>query len=129
MFPCIEEKYVYFSHPFTSLCVGPTMSGKTYLAKLIKHRDEMIIPNVQRVLYSYKKWQPIFNTMNDVTFVQGMNFELDRNIPTLLIIDDQMNQVDERLAELFTVSAHHENTSVIFVTQNLFFQDFTEQLV
>ena len=27
------------------------------------------------------------------------------------------------MAELFTVSAHHENTSVIFVTQNLFFQD------
>lgn len=64
----------------------------------------MIIPNVKRVIYSYKKWQPIFNTMDeDVTFVQGMNFELDRNNPTLLIIDDQMNQVDERLLSKFKI--------------------------
>ena len=119
-----NKKYAVFRHPFTCLCIGPTMAGKTmYLAKLIKHRHTMIQPNVQRVIYSYKKYQPIFDTMNDVEFVQGLNFHLDRSIPTLLIIDDQMNECNPKISDLFAVGAHHDNCSVIFVSQVLFFQD------
>jgi hypothetical protein len=100
------------------------MSGKTqYLSKLIAHRDVMIDPKVERVIYSYKKYQPIFDTMQGVEFVQGMNFKLDKSIPTLLIVDDQMTDENSSLAELFTVSCHHDNTSVVFVSQNLFFQN------
>ena len=124
MFQTVNESYVKFRHPFTALCVGATMSGKTqYIAKLIAHKNEMIIPSVERVIYSYKKYQPIFDTMKDVQFVQGMNFNLDKTVPTLLIVDDQMTDQNEKLAELFTVNCHHDNTSVIFVSQNLFFQD------
>ena len=83
----------------------------------------MIVPNVQKVIYSYKKYQPIFDGMRGVEFVQGSNFTLDRSIPTLLIVDDQMTSANERLVEMFTVNCHHDNTSIIFVTQNLFFQD------
>ena len=121
-----DNKFVVFRHPFTCLCIGPTMAGKTiYLAKLIKHRHSMIVPNVQRVIYSYKKYQPIFDTMKDVEFVQGLNFELDRSIPTLLIIDDQMNECNPKLTDMFAVGAHHDNCSIIFVSQVLFFQDKT----
>ena len=121
---CVEKKYLVFRHPFTCLCVGATCSGKTqYITNLIKHRHEVILPNVQRVIYSYKKYQPIFDTLPDVEFVQGLHFELDRSIPTLLVIDDQMSECDSKLTELFTVSAHHENCSIIIVSQVLFFQD------
>ena len=121
----VDGKYVAFRHPFTCLCAGPTMCGKThYLANLIKHRNQVIQPNVQRVIYSYKKYQPIFDTMSDVEFVQGFNFELDKAVPTLLIIDDQMGEnCLGRVADIFTVGAHHDNCSVIFISQVLFFQD------
>jgi hypothetical protein len=119
-----DYKYTIFRHPFTCICVGPTCSGKTqYIANLIKHKDAIIEPKVTRVIYSYKIYQPLFNTLPNVEFVQGLNFQLDRSAPTLLIIDDQMGECDSRLTELFTVCAHHENCSIIFVSQVLFFQD------
>lgn len=95
-----------------------------YLNKLIRERNELLCPNVQRVIYSYNKYQSFFDTFQDVQFVKGSAYKLDRNIPTLLIIDDQADTIDPKeLVELFTVTAHHENTSVIFVTQNLFMKN------
>ena len=101
------------------------MSGKTvFLSKFITHRNQLIHPPVQRVIYSYKKYQPIFDTLTDVQFVRGNNYVLDKNIPTLLIIDDQSQDIEPKeLVELFTVSCHHDNTSLMFVTQNLFMQN------
>ena len=126
MFQSVDDTYLKFRHPFTALCVGATMCGKTqYLSKLIAHRETAIVPPVKRVIYSYKKYQPIFDGMSGVEFVQGMNFSLDKTIPTLLILDDQMLDQNDKIAYLFTVSCHHENTSVILVSQNLFFQDKT----
>ena len=134
----VDAKYLAFRHPFMCLCVGPTMAGKTrYIMNLIKHKDCAIQPNVQRVIYSYKKYQSIFDKVPNVEFVQGTNYmldrsiptlliiddTLDRSIPTLLIIDDQMNDLGKQLADLFAMGAHHDNCSIIFVTQVLFLQD------
>ena len=112
-------------HPFTCIISGASMCGKTvFILKLINERDIIITPRVQRVIYSYKKYQSVFDGVKNVSFVKGDNYQLDRNIPTLLIIDDQLQDMsDQRLTELFTVNCHHDNTSVIFVTQNLFFQN------
>ena len=121
---CVDYKYTVFRHPFTCLCIGPTMAGKTsYIANIIKYRHQVIQPNVQRVIYSYKKYQPMFDAMKDVEFVQGMNFTLDRSIPTLLIIDDQLSDCNPDITDLFAVGAHHDNCSIIFVSQVMFFQD------
>jgi hypothetical protein len=100
------------------------MSGKTtFLSKFIAYKDVLICPNVSRVLYSYKCYQPAFDRMPGVEFVKGENYTLDKNIPTLLIIDDQSEDIPEkRLVELFTVCCHHQNTSLMFITQNLFLQ-------
>ena len=120
----VDAKYAVLRHPFTCLCVGPTMAGKTrYIANIIKHKDSVILPNIDRVIYSYKKYQPIFDTLKNVELVQGMDFKLDKNIPTLLIIDDQMADCNSKLTDLFTVCAHHDNCSIIFVSQVLFLQD------
>ena len=124
-FRCLDAIKVKLQHPFTCLCVGSTFSGKTtFLSRLLQYRDCMIEPPVERVIYSYKKWQPVFDTMSGVEFHQGMDFKLDKSIPTLLIIDDQLQDcaIEKELVELFTVKAHHDNTSVIFVSQNLFHQ-------
>lgn len=120
----VEAKYTIFRHPFTCVCVGPTMAGKTrYILNLIKHKDCVIEPKVKRVIYSYKKYQSIFDTVPNVEFVQGLSYKLDRSIPTLLIIDDQMNECGPQLTDLFAVGAHHDNCSIIFVSQVLFLQD------
>lgn len=125
--PSVDAQYAAFRHPFTCLCVGPTMAGKTrYILNLIKHRDLVIKPEVRRVIYSYKKYQPVFDSVPGVEFVQGSAYKLDRAVPTLLIIDDQMNDsgvVGSQLTDLFAVGAHHDNCSVIFVSQVLFLQD------
>jgi hypothetical protein len=120
----IDSDYEKFRHPFTAICAGASMTGKThFVAKLIHHRDIMITPKIERVIYSYKKYQPIFDTLKNVEFVQGMNFDLNKSVPTLLIIDDQMTESHSKLTDLFTVCAHHDNTSIIFITQVLFYQD------
>ena len=120
--PLISTK---FRHPFTCIVSGASMSGKTvFLSKFIRQREQLIHPPVQRVIYSYKKYQDIFDTMPDVQFVRGDNYKLDKNIPTLLIIDDQAQDIEpKQLVELFTVNCHHDNTSLMFVTQNLFMQN------
>lgn len=120
----VDAKYVAFRHPFTCICVGPTMAGKTrYILNLVKHKDCAIQPNVRRVIYSYKKYQTSFGQVPDVEFVQGSNYTLDRSVPTLLIIDDQMNDLGSKLTDMFAVGAHHDNCSIIFISQVLFLQD------
>ena len=40
--------------------------------------------------------------------------------PLLIVIDDQMDQVDEKITRLFTKGSHHRNISVMYIVQNLF---------
>ena len=40
--------------------------------------------------------------------------------PTLLVIDDQMDEVNKNVLRLFTKGSHHRNISVIYIVQNLF---------
>lgn len=120
----VKRQDVLFRHPFTAIISGASMSGKTvFISEFIKNRHALVTPNVHRVVYSYKKYQPIFDTIKDVQFVKGSNYVLDKNVPTLLIIDDQADTIEgKELIDLFTVRCHHENTSLFFVTQNLFVQ-------
>jgi len=39
---------------------------------------------------------------------------------TLLIIDDLMAETDSRITKLFTKGSHHKNTSIVYISQNLF---------
>ena len=38
----------------------------------------------------------------------------------LLILDDLMHETNDVVTKLFTRLSHHTNTSVIFITQNIF---------
>ena len=49
-----------------------------------------------------------------------MDIKGDKTIPTLFIVDDQMDTKKMDLAQMFSVDCHHTNTSMILVTQNLF---------
>lgn len=119
---------IQLKHPFTMMVVGPTMCGKTeWVSKLITHRNRMIYPSPEKVVWSYKTWQSAYTRLSNnenVTFIQGMEINFtDNKIPTLVIIDDQMSDVNEKVVDWFTRGCHHDNISLIFITQNLFFPD------
>jgi hypothetical protein len=38
----------------------------------------------------------------------------------LIILDDLMDETDQRVALLFTKKSHHKNISVMYIVQNLF---------
>ncbi len=114
-------------HPFTSLLVGPSGSGKTrWIQKLLQ--SQLVEPKPSRIMWCYSQWQAIYDQILEefahVDFVKGLPIDIteqwDPQIPNLLILDDLMTQMDERVAELYVRGSHHLNLSVITVLQNLF---------
>jgi hypothetical protein len=45
---------------------------------------------------------------------------LDPREKHLIILDDLMDETDQRVASLFTKKSHHRNISVMYIVQNLF---------
>jgi hypothetical protein len=117
-----------FQHPFTCLIAGPTQSGKTHFLKNILLFNKILInPAPDKIIYCYSSWQPIFEDLKntlDIQFCEGIiNLEdLNKNSNNLVILDDLLNECenDSSILNLFTVGSHHKNTSVYFISQNLF---------
>lgn len=119
-------------HPFTAMIAGPTSSGKTCLTRnLLRAFDSVTSINhsLLNVIWCYGQWQDGYNKQIDrvkVNYFEGLCDEdyLVRHKPHLVVVDDLMSEVaaDKRMADLFTKVSHHENISVIFIVQNIFFQ-------
>lgn len=110
-------------HPCSTIIAGPSMAGKSqWFANLLANRQSMISPPPDKVYLCYKEYQPLYDTLKDVEFHQGMiNVDtLDVSIKKLIIFDDMMEKVNEEMAEIFTKFVHHRNLSAIFLTQNIF---------
>jgi len=103
---------------------GPTGSGKTRFCRgIVENASTFIDPPPQKIQWHYGVYQKDFTTMpKSVNFREGLpdNREFDGDTPTLLVIDDMMNEINETVCLLFTRESHHRNLSVIFVTQNIF---------
>lgn len=112
-----------WQHPFTCVVAGPTGCGKTeWVKRFIAELNQMVIPCPTKILWSYAEWQPGYRSLPDaVKLVQGLTDipEYSRE-PTLLVIDDQMHNADQRITNLFTKGSHHCNISIIYIVQNLF---------
>jgi hypothetical protein len=118
-----------FKHPFNCQIVGPTMCGKTFLLKeILKYKSSIISKPPTNIIYCYKLWQPCYDEMklNDksIVFHEGLyDMSLLQAINTnLIILDDLMVECNKSqdILNLFTVGTHHSNTSVFFLTQNIF---------
>ena len=112
-------------HPFTCIVSGPSGCGKSSLVKaIIQH--EVIKPRPDKVLWLYAEDQPLYQSMKNVEFIQGIPEDLEtrfqRRHNNVLVLDDLMTQChsDERLTRLFSVGSHHKNLSIIFIIHNLF---------
>ncbi|KAK3108257.1 hypothetical protein FSP39_004278 [Pinctada imbricata] len=123
-----------FGHPFTMLVAGPTMSGKsTFVKDLLIYNDVMIQPNPSKIIWIYKRWQPLYDVISKyvsppVQFIQGLTDEIRRDDfinsreNNLIILDDIQRDAtgSQDICELFTEGAHHRNLSVICIMQNIF---------
>lgn len=114
----------HFKHPFTSILAGPTSCGKSsWLKSLLKNKHK-IVPTPEVVYWCYSEWQPLYETIPDVLFVDGLIDieQIDTNKRNLVILDDLMDEKNDSISKLFTKLSHHRNISVMYVTQNIFEQ-------
>src|SRR5258708_318336 len=125
-----DIKHIQFKHPFTCMVSGPTSSGKTVLVRRILSQSKYLVAgNINNVMWAYGQWQKLYNTKIDnvkCIYNEGLPNEDDllQNKIDLIVIDDLMNELgsNKKLTSLFTKGSHHNNISVIFITQNLFHQ-------
>ena len=82
----------------------------------------MIYPPPELIVWYYGEWQPMYETISRVEFVEGLpNIKtLDPRKKTLIILDDLMSETDKSVTDLFTKGSHHRNISVLHLVQNLF---------
>ncbi|KAF8784263.1 hypothetical protein HNY73_009967 [Argiope bruennichi] len=109
-------------HPSTCCIVGPSQSGKSSLVRQMLHNN-VYDYQPQKIKWCYYYSPPSFinEASENVEFVNGLpeNYEdVD-----LLVIDDLMLFLDEKVAQLFTVISHHCRVSCILILQNLYFQN------
>jgi len=118
-----------FSHPFTCMIVGPTQCGKTFFVKnVLENYQKLLTPIPNRIFYCYHQWQPLFESFKRdiplIDFYEGIMdlSSLNENDTNLIIFDDLMANCikNEEVMNLFTIGSHHKNTSVFFITQNIF---------
>lgn len=112
-----------WEHPFTCVVAGPTGCGKTqWVMKFIHHLQDMMIPIPKHVIWSYGEWQSVYRQLpSHVELVEGIpDLPEHSKGSMLLVVDDQMTEVDQRITRLFTKGSHHRNISIIYIIQNLF---------
>lgn len=122
-----------WKHPYCALICGPSGSGKSFFVEeFINHVNEVCDTQYKDIIWCYGMWQPLYTRLlegNKCTFIEGLP-KLDKIIsseeleplPRLIIIDDLMRESDASVTDLFTKGSHHKNLSVIFISQNLFYQ-------
>jgi hypothetical protein len=128
------EMYTYESlapfqlkHEFTMVVAGPLKSNKTEFVKQLVQNTQWISPPPEKIVWCYREWQKAYESLQDsVTFVKNIPSDdeklvADLSTRHLLIFDDMMGgKAIKSIVDWFTHKAHHRNTSIIYITQNLF---------
>ena len=114
-------------HEFTMVVAGPSKSGKTHFVKKLVENRHWISPPPEKIIWCYREWQPAYESLQDqVKFIRNIpeddeKLVADFSIRHLLIFDDMMGGTAiKSIVDWFTRKAHHWNTSVINITQNVF---------
>lgn len=126
--------------PFNCIISGASKSGKTTLVQnLLSVRHDIFTTNPDRILLFFKFMQDVYQEMLEKKYVDELldvsstdfSFEtiVEKVKPykngngTLIIFDDSMTDIWEDFEQIFTNISHHQNCSVVFITQNLFFNN------
>lgn len=104
---------------FGTNCIifGASQSGKsTLVRKMIK--SNVYDKKLGKVIWCYNYASPWFIEEPDFIFRQDLPEKYERG--ALIVIDDFMHSLNEKIAHLFTVGSHHCGVSVILILQNIF---------
>ena len=108
---------------------GPTGCGKTvFVQKFLKYIDRASNRRFDRIILYYGESQSGYRDLGkDIECREGLpesNDWMNDPKPKLIIIDDLMRESSSggAIVNLFTKGSHHNNLSVIFITQNIFNQ-------
>ena len=118
-----DSSQFVFKHPFTAILAGPSSSGKTTLLKqVIEKRCLLIQPSPHRIVWYYKRWQPMYEELTQsipgIEFKEGLPDPPTYSpFPVLFIIDDLMSTASQSdtISNLFTEGSHHLNISLFFI--------------
>jgi predicted ATPase len=125
--------------PFNCIISGASKSGKTTLVRnLLTIGESIFSSKPEYVILYYKFMQDIYLDMNNKGLINEMVSLEDEDFTyenvlhkirdhktrgALVIFDDTMTELSSNFEQVFTNLSHHQNTSVIFITQNLFYND------
>lgn len=127
---------------FNMMLVGPTRSGKTsWVKNLLTIGDQIFKEKPIKVFLFYKMMQDMYVEMKDTDLVHEL-VDVSNDMPTLddikemvtpysnnggsmIIFDDCMSDINNDFENLFCNLSHHMNCSIIFLTQNLYYQNNT----
>lgn len=115
-------------HPAGIVISGASFSGKTHLVKQIINKiyTGSFKPTIKKIIWCFGELnaRPCDINFKNITYHQGLpdKFENNENVPTLIILDDLMSETNKSalICDLFVRGRHHNNFSVIVLTQNLF---------
>lgn len=137
------EYDVRFKTPSTFILAGASMSGKTTFTFNLLRNIDLLFEGPERkqnVIYYYKQWQNGFNTFSEEKY-QDLNQKIVREwvnkLPTtadiidktlgfqdkggsVVVIDDFAHEIDKSAIGIFTRAAHHTNSVIILLSQNIF---------
>ena len=111
--------------PFTMLMAGPSGSGKSSLVLKMLNDPSCFDRPPTNVIIAYSRMQDVYQSIADsstvpVRLVEGLPDDLKTPPGSLLIIDDLQNEAGKAVCDWFTKNAHHYDTNVIYLVQNLF---------
>lgn len=119
--------YGKLHHPICGIVCGPSMVGKTRLTIEMLNNDVYDIPMKRVHWFSEAKSVPERSALRsdiDIEFMHKLpeHFLNDTSEPLLIVIDDFMDEAMNSVAvsKLFTKDSHHQNISVILLTQNIY---------
>jgi hypothetical protein len=95
--------------------LGTNRNGKSVFVRRFVHNiQHMMTPIPHRILWCYGEYQTLYGTVDGVECQHGLPDTLDRRDKHLIILDNLMDETDQRVASMLTKKSHHRNISVIF---------------
>jgi len=131
---------ITFRTPFNCLLSGASGTGKTtWVRNLLKLRNHLFSTPPAKVIWYYVKHQPIYDEMKQDGLIDEL-INANNHFPTsdsitdavskykdgggsLIVFDDILADITSDFVKMFCNTSHHENASMIFLTQNLMYQN------
>ena len=111
--------------PATFIVAGPSLCGKSTLVSKMVTSPNCFDRVPTEIVIAYSRMQHLYqnlihNSQIPIRLIDGLPENLKTKPGTLLIIDDLQNEAGKAVSNWFTKNAHHYNTSVVYLVQNIF---------